>query len=128
ARLSGQTTKEIQADRVQATLALCSGCEREQPIVTVLKGAGTVIADNQGNWAINTSGNQGMATGGMGDVLAGLIGSLLTQGMGAWDAACAGVYLHGLAADLIACEKEYGYTASEVAAGLPAAIQKCRNV
>ncbi|HHL33317.1 MAG TPA: NAD(P)H-hydrate dehydratase, partial [Desulfobulbaceae bacterium] len=102
--------------------------EREQRIVTVLKGAGTVIADNQGNWAINTSGNQGMATGGMGDVLAGLIGSLLAQGMGVWDAACAGVHIHGLAADLIANEKEYGYTASEVAAGLPAAIQKCRNL
>ncbi len=128
ARLSGQATEEIQTDRVQATLTLCSACKREQRIVTVLKGAGTVIADNQGNWAINTSGNQGMATGGMGDVLAGLIGSLLAQGMGVWDAACAGVHIHGLAADLIANEKEYGYTASEVAAGLPAAIQKCRNL
>jgi len=127
ARLTGQTTEEIRADRVGATLALCSSCEREQRIVTVLKGAGTVVADNQGNWAINTSGNQGMATGGMGDVLAGLTGSLLAQGMDAWDAACAGVYLHGLTADLIANEKEYGYTASEVVAGLPAAIQKCRN-
>ncbi len=125
ARLTGMSVEEIQADRLQAASGLCQGCE--QTIITVLKGAGTVIADNQNNWAINTSGNQGMATGGMGDVLAGLIGSLLAQGMGAWDAACAGVYLHGLAADLVANINEYGYTASEVAAELPAAIQKCRN-
>ena len=131
ARLTGLATDEIQADRLQAALSLCPGGkgeqEQKQKIVTVLKGAGTVVADNRGNWAINTSGNQGMATGGMGDVLAGLLGSLLAQGMDAWDAACAGVYLHGLAADLAAEEKKYGYTASEVAAGLPAAIQNCRS-
>ncbi len=131
ARLTGLATNEIQANRLQAALSFCLKHEEEQKqaqkIVTVLKGAGTVVADNQGKWAINTSGNQGMATGGMGDVLAGLIGSLLAQGMDAWDAACAGVYLHGLAADLIATQKEYGYTASEVAAELPVAIQKCRN-
>lgn len=125
ARLSGQGTKEVQVDRVKTALRLCRKSDKD--MVTVLKGAGTIVTDNQGNWGINTSGNPGMATGGMGDVLAGLIGSLLAQGMPVWDAACVGVYLHGLAADIIAKNKEYGYTASEVAHMLPAAIKTCRQ-
>ncbi len=124
-RLTGLTVEEIQKDRIGIARQLCSGCDQE--MVTVLKGAGTVVADNRGNWAINTSGNQGMATGGMGDVLAGLTGSLLAQGMSVWDAARAGVYLHGLAADNMAREKKYGYTASEVAAMLPTALTTCRK-
>ena len=91
----------------------------------MLKGAGTIIADNHGKWAINTSGNRAWPTGGMGDVLAGLIGSLLAQQLSPWNAACTGVYLHGLAADILAREKNYGYLASEVAAILPAAIKEC---
>ncbi len=119
-RLTGQTTTEIQKDRIAAALRLCqkSACE----VVTVLKGAGTIIANGNGNWAINTTGNQGMAAGGMGDVLAGLIGGLLSQGLAPWDAARAGVYLHGLAADRLQRKTTYGYTASEVAETLPYTI------
>ncbi len=120
ARLTGEATCDIQRSRISVAQNLCRDCREE--VVTVLKGAGTIIAHNQGNWAINPTGNQGMATGGMGDVLAGLIGSLLARGLSPWDAACTGVYLHGLAADILARKNAYGYTASELAATLAAAI------
>ncbi len=70
--------------------------------VVVLKGGATVVAAPDGRCAINPTGNHGLATGGSGDVLAGLLAGLLAQGMAAWPAACAAVYLHGLAADLAA--------------------------
>ena len=88
----------------------------------VLKGAGTIVASADDRWAINTTGNPGMGTGGMGDVLAGIIGGLLVQGHSPWDAACLGVYLHGLAADRLAIEQPFGYTASDVAHALPQLI------
>ena len=123
ARLTGQATPDIQRRRITTAGSLCLDCGEE--VITVLKGAGTIIARNQGNWAVNPTGNHGMATGGMGDVLAGLIGSLLAQGLSSWDAACTGVYLHGLAADILARKTAYGYTASEVAAMLPEAVKEC---
>ncbi len=118
ARLTGLTTAAIQADRLSAALWLK---ERggDSKIITVLKGAGTVIGDTDGRWAVNSSGNPGMATGGMGDVLSGIIGGLLAQGYGPWHAACLGVYLHGAAADLLAGQAEQGYLASDIAAILP---------
>ncbi len=124
-RLTGLNTREIQQDRITAAVELCS--KIGQDIVIALKGAGTIIVDNRGNQAVNTSGNQGLATGGMGDVLSGLIGSLLAQRISPWKAACTGVYLHGLAADILSRERKYGYLASEVAAMLPAAIRECRK-
>jgi NAD(P)H-hydrate repair Nnr-like enzyme with NAD(P)H-hydrate dehydratase domain len=82
----------------------------------VLKGSGTVIANADGRYFINTSGNPGMASGGMGDALSGMIAALLAQGLNALDAACLAVYLHGAAAD--ACIEHgmapHGLTASEV--------------
>ncbi|MBW1750532.1 MAG: bifunctional ADP-dependent NAD(P)H-hydrate dehydratase/NAD(P)H-hydrate epimerase, partial [Deltaproteobacteria bacterium] len=88
------------------------------------KGAGTIVCSNKGKWAINSSGNNGMATGGMGDVLSGLIGGLAVQGYSPWDAAGIGVYMHGLAADQVAAKQPRGYLASDVAAALPLATQK----
>ncbi len=123
ARLTDQPTRDIQGNRITAAGSLCT--DSTEQVITVLKGAGTIIADNQGSWAVNPTGNQGMATGGMGDVLAGLIGSLLARGLSPWDAACTGVFLHGLAADILARKTAYGYTASEVATMLPSAIKKC---
>ena len=90
--------------------------------MALLKGAGTVVAANKaagGLWAVNSSGNPGMASGGMGDVLAGVIAGLLAQHHEPWLATCAGVWLHGAAADLLAKERPFGYTAGEVAAALP---------
>ena len=72
----------------------------ENKCILVLKGANTVVADDEGNTFVNTSGNPGMAKGGSGDVLAGLIVSLLAQGLKPIDAAKAGVYIHGLAGDM----------------------------
>ncbi len=83
------------ADPLAAARALARRCRG----VVVLKGASTVIAASDGRCAINPTGNNGLATGGSGDVLAGLLAGLLAQGMAAWPAACAAVYLHGLAAD-----------------------------
>jgi NAD(P)H-hydrate epimerase len=120
ARLSGTTGPVIQADRLQAGLNLVRQCNSTATAVTlILKGAGTVICDPAGTWAINTSGNPGMAAGGMGDVLTGIVGGLLAQGRKPATAARLGVYVHGLAADRLAAQRQFGYLASEVAETLP---------
>lgn len=95
ARLLGITTVQIQNDRVASALRLA----REYNAGVVLKGAGSICAWPDGHWAINTSGNPGMATAGMGDVLTGIIVALLAQGVDARHALTAAVYLHGAAAD-----------------------------
>jgi NAD(P)H-hydrate epimerase len=86
--------------------------------VAVLKGARSVIAAPGGEVWINPTGGPGLGTGGTGDVLAGLIGALFSQGLGALDAARLGAYLHGLAGDLGPAS---GGLAGEVAARIPAA-------
>jgi NAD(P)H-hydrate epimerase len=97
--------------------------------VVVLKGAGTVIAfppeqGKQGVW-INTSGNAGMAKAGSGDVLSGLLGSLLAQRLPLREAVCAAVYLHGLAADLQAdLQTERALTPEDIILGLPSAFRQ----
>ncbi len=121
ARLLACSIGEVQADRLQAAAWLEAAVDCP-PLITVLKGAGTVVAANEGRWAINTSGNPGMGTGGMGDVLAGIIGGLLAQGYPPWEAASLGVYLHGLAGDAIAASQPYGFTATEVAQALPGVL------
>lgn len=95
ARLLGCTTDEVQQDRVAAALRLAQECNAG----VVLKGAGSICAWPDGHWAINTSGNPGMAAAGMGDVLTGIITALLAQGVDERHALTAGVYLHGAAAD-----------------------------
>lgn len=112
ARLLGVDVKDIQADRVGAACTIA----RTYSAVTVLKGAGTVVATPAGEWHINTSGNPGLASAGTGDVLTGVIAALLAQGMTAEDAACCGAWLHGAAADWLVergCGP-VGMTASDV--------------
>lgn len=98
ARLCGDEVREIQADRLTAAQMKA----RETGAVVALKGAATVIAAPDGRCAVNPTGNPGMAKGGSGDVLAGVIASLLAQGVPPFEAAAAGVYLHGMAGDLAA--------------------------
>ncbi|MFQ6133130.1 MAG: NAD(P)H-hydrate dehydratase [Armatimonadota bacterium] len=97
-RLVGKPINKIQADRLTAARELAE----QVGAVVVLKGAATVVADPGGVAHVNPTGNEGMASGGTGDVLAGLIGGLAAQGAGVYEAAVAGVYLHGLAGDLAA--------------------------
>jgi len=98
ARLLGCTTAAVQADRLQTATELA----RRYRAVAVLKGNGSVIVSPDGNWLINVSGNPGMASAGMGDVLTGMIAALLAQGAEARAAAAAAVWLHGAAADSLA--------------------------
>ncbi|GFM80992.1 bifunctional NAD(P)H-hydrate repair enzyme [Pseudomonas cichorii] len=95
ARLLGISTREVQADRPTAALALA----RKFNTVCVLKGSGSLIADADGRLALCDRGHPAMATAGLGDVLAGLIGALMAQHMTPFDAACLGVWLHASAGE-----------------------------
>ena len=93
--------------------------------IVVLKGHQTLVADPCGEIYVNSTGNPGMATGGVGDVLSGMIGSFVGQGISAFEAATLGVYLHGLAGDLAAREKgEYSLIASDLVEKIPDALRK----
>lgn len=111
ARLTGRDIDSVQGDRVSAAKDLA---ERAR-IVVCLKGHHTVIADLDGNTYVNETGNSGMATGGTGDVLTGMIASFVGQKMEDFSAVVSAVYLHGLAGD-IACEKKgaFSMTASDL--------------
>lgn len=100
ARLLGTATEAVQADRVGAALQLAQRFKAH----VALKGCGTVIAHPDGRWRINTTGNPGLASGGSGDVLSGVVGALLAQGWPAAAALSGAVYLHGAAADALAAK------------------------
>jgi hydroxyethylthiazole kinase-like uncharacterized protein yjeF len=120
ARLLGRKTADINMDRLKSAreLAAVTGA------ITVLKGAGSVVATPEGKTYINTTGNPGIATGGSGDVLTGVITALSGQGLSSESAAKAGVYLHGLAGDLARDLKgEYGLIASDIVSMVPFAIK-----
>jgi hydroxyethylthiazole kinase-like uncharacterized protein yjeF len=112
ARLLGKSISDIQSDRVAVARELAAkfNCG------AVLKGNGSICALQDGNWYVNTTGNPGMATAGMGDVLAGIIAALASQGAEPGMALLAGVHLHGLAADELVKQRvgPLGLTASEV--------------
>jgi NAD(P)H-hydrate epimerase len=121
ARMLGVTSADVQRDRI----AIAKDFADRYGVTLVLKGAGTVIAAPDGEVFVNTTGNPGMASGGTGDVLTGMIGSLLAQGYGPTDAACLGVYVHGLSGDLAAKEKgEAGMIAGDLIEKIPEAIQQ----
>jgi NAD(P)H-hydrate epimerase len=124
ARLLGSTAAEVGEDR----LAAAREAARVTGAVVALKGQLTLVAAPDGEVAINPTGNPGLASGGSGDVLTGTIAALLGQGLSAWDAACLGVYVHGLAADLLAQERgPEAIPATELAAALPAALAALRE-
>jgi hydroxyethylthiazole kinase-like uncharacterized protein yjeF len=111
-RLLGRETHEVQADRVAAAKAIA----KRYTALVALKGNGTVVAAPDGHWWINPTGNPGMASAGMGDVLTGIVAALLAQGAAPEDAAVAGVFLHGAAADRLVASGvgPVGLTAGEV--------------
>ncbi|CAN7321086.1 bifunctional ADP-dependent NAD(P)H-hydrate dehydratase/NAD(P)H-hydrate epimerase [Paraburkholderia sp. DD10] len=113
ARLLGTDAPGVQRDRLAAARALAARFAS----VVVLKGSGTVIAAPDGRLTINPTGNAALATGGTGDVLGGIIGALLAQHLPRYEAALAGVYLHGLAADTLSAQGHgpAGLTAGELA-------------
>ena len=120
ARLLNVSTADVAKSREE----LAARFARDNGLVVVLKGHRSVITDGQ-RIAINKTGNSGMATGGTGDVLTGLIAALLAQGMEIFEAAHLGAHLHGLAGDIAAKNlSPRGLIASDVAAYLPKAWQR----
>ncbi|MGF6569281.1 hydroxyethylthiazole kinase-like uncharacterized protein yjeF [Paraburkholderia sp. GAS333] len=113
ARLLGSDAAAVQRDRPGAARALAARFAS----VVVLKGTGTIVAAPDGRLAINPTGNAALATGGTGDVLGGIIGALLAQHLPRYEAALAGVFLHGLAADTLTAQGHgpAGLTAGELA-------------
>ena len=124
ARLAGTDRDTVQADRAGCARAFAHahGC------VVVLKGHGTVVTDGGEPW-VNATGNAGMASGGTGDVLAGLIAALIGQGFVPAAAARLGVYIHGRTGDLAAAEVgDVSVVAGDLLRHLPAAIQEYRQL
>ena len=104
--------------------AAAAAFSRKYGVYLVLKGHRTLVADPEGRLAVNETGNSGMAKGGSGDVLAGMIVSLLGQGCGAFDACCAAVWLHGRAGDRAAADKgERGMTPTDLLEQIPYAMK-----
>lgn len=117
--LAGFDVNRMSREDFAACLTKKYGC------ITIVKGAGTLVALSETAAYTNTTGNPGMATAGSGDVLTGIITSLAGQGLTAEDAARAGVFIHGLAGDLAAEHfGEYGLTASDIADYVPFALKE----
>lgn len=113
ARVLDVSSEHVQQNRTESALKLAKSLNA----TCVLKGAGTVCAHHDGSWFVNTTGNVGLASGGTGDVLSGIIGSLMAQGLTGLEAAKLGVFVHGAAADTLVKKGigPNGLTASEVA-------------
>jgi NAD(P)H-hydrate epimerase len=123
ARLLGRETKDVNAHRIETARDAARLCN----CVVVLKGHQTLIADPEGHVSVNPTGNPGMATGGMGDVLGGMIAAFLARGLDPFDAATTAVYLHGFAGDLLLEEHgDTGLAALDLAERLPVAIRRLR--
>jgi hydroxyethylthiazole kinase-like uncharacterized protein yjeF len=127
-RLLEIETKEVESDRRSAV----TRAAQLFGSVVLLKGSSTLIASPDGRLNVNTTGNAGMSTGGMGDVLTGVITSLLGQHLDPFDAAVAGVYIHGLAGDIAAVSHcgpmgTVGLIATDLIAQLPQAISQCQQ-
>lgn len=120
ARLMHCSTADLLGDRAGAARRFA----REHAVVLVLKGSGTIVADPEGKICINASGNPGMASGGSGDLLSGIIASFHGQGMSPFDAARAGVFVHGDAGDRAALAiGESALIASDIVDRIGASIE-----
>ena len=120
-RLTGKSVRAVQGGRKK----LAEAFAKKYNTVLVLKGYRTVIASPKGDVYVNKTGNSGMGTAGVGDVLTGIIASFIGQGIIPYSASVLGVYLHGLAGDIAAKEKgQFSLIASDLLAKLPQAIKK----
>ena len=120
ARMLGGSVDSVQGDRLEVARSF----GREHRVALALKGAGTAIGGPDGRVVVNPTGNPGMAKGGSGDVLTGIVGALLARGLDPVAALEAGCYLHGLAGDLTAAERgEIAMIAGDIVEKLPAALQ-----
>jgi NAD(P)H-hydrate epimerase len=118
-RLMGIEKEKIAAQPVEFARRVASNLE----LVVVLKGAPTVVASPDGRVFINPTGNPGLATAGSGDVLTGIVAGLLAQGVHAVEAACMGVFIHGLLGDMLLEETGYvGFIAGDLAETIPEAM------
>ncbi len=125
ARLLGTETSKIVRDRIVAARVAAAKANA----VVVLKGHQTLVASPDGEVRVNPTGNAGMASGGMGDVLSGMIGALLAGGAEPAEAASAAVWLHGFTGDLLAEETaDIGLAARDLAEAIPRAIGKLREI
>lgn len=121
ARLTGLGKEEI----LQNPIKVARDFATQNNVITVLKIERTVVADTKGNIYINTSGNTGMAKGGSGDLLTGILAGLMAQHIEPIDAACLGVYIHGRAADIMANKKtQYTILPSDLFEGIDEAFQE----
>lgn len=130
ARLTGLTARDIQADReaaaVEAARRWAGQAPDHEPPVLLLKGAGTVVTDGERVY-VNDTGNPGLATGGSGDVLTGLLAALIGQGLRPFEAACLAAWAHGRASDYGADQLgEVSLTAWDLPDFLPAAMREAR--
>jgi NAD(P)H-hydrate epimerase len=125
ARLTGLTIAAVQRDRLNVARSFA----REHELIVVLKGNRTLVAQPDGTVWVNTTGNPGMATGGTGDILTGMVAGLVAQNPGRVAAAViAAVHLHGLAGD-VARESmgEYSLVATDLLTALPEAFRRTRH-
>lgn len=122
ARLMGRSVSEVSNNLVDTA----KQCSYNNKLIYAIKDARTLVVQEEKRY-INLSGNNGMATGGSGDVLSGIIAGLIAQGMKEYDAACLGVYLHGLAGDAAAKEKGvYSLMASDIIGSLEVVLKQVR--
>jgi NAD(P)H-hydrate epimerase len=124
ARVLGCKAADVNRDRVGAARSLA---ERTGAVV-LLKGAATIAASAEGKIVVNPTGGPALAAGGTGDVLLGLVAAYLAQGVAPLDAAALAAFVHGASSDHIAATGSTGVMASDVADGLPAAVQRLREL
>jgi len=119
ARMLGTTVPMVEADRFETVRAFCA----RHPAALLLKGASTIVGGPGGRVFVNPTGNPGMASGGSGDVLTGMVGAFLARGLDATAALCAGCFLHGRAGDLaVPHHGEEGLIAGDIIEAIGAAM------
>ena len=123
ARMLGSTIAQVQSERLETVRAFCT----QHGVALALKGAGTIIGGADGRLFVNPTGNPGMAKGGSGDVLTGMVGAFLARGLDGLTALQAGCFLHGMAGDLACISRgEESLLAGDIVESIPAAMMRSR--